>query len=218
MHWTALATRSSLPHFAVSPIEPFGPDVRADLDVVHRMAAGDERALAEAFDRFGTLAYSLAAAMLGDTRDAEEAVSDAFSQLWRSAGEFDASRGSLRAWIVTVVRSRALDRLRARRRAERLVSTEEHGSGPLVAAAADPAEGPDLNAEGVERRARVEAALAALPARQREALHLAYFEGLSQSEIAQRLQEPLGTVKTRVRAALAKLRSLLEPLRDQEEL
>lgn len=188
-----------------------------ETDLAVRLARGDERALAEAYDRFGALAYSLAVAMLRDPQDAEEAVSDAFSQVWRTARDFDAARGTLQAWVITVVRSRALDRLRARRRAERVVATEESVVHAAVQWAADPADGPDVVAEDGDRRARVGAALAELPPVQREALLLAYFEGLSHSEIAARLRQPLGTVKTRVRTALGRLRALLESFSAEED-
>lgn len=201
------------------PSQPqVSPSSSGDRDLAMRMAAGDERALSVLYDRVGTLAYSVAMAMLHDAAEAEEAVGDAFAQVWRQAGRFDAARGSLQGWVTTVVRSRALDRLRARRRSERVVVDESAIPEGLGGAAADVAATPDVAAESDEQRRQVETALAALSPAQQESLRLAYFEGLSQSEIAERLDEPLGTVKTRMRAALIKLRTMLAPMRERGEL
>lgn len=187
------------------------PDPNAeDRALVTRMAAGDEAALARLYDRFGTLAYSLAYRVLGEAADAEEAVSDAFVQAWNSAGSFDASRGSVSAWIAMIARSRALDRVRARSRrgaaTERAAAADDEG---LAAAVSEVGPAPDAAAEAADTRGRIKAALAELPEPQRRALEMAYFDGLSHSEIAQALNEPLGTVKTRIRAGLDKLRSTL---------
>lgn len=190
----------------------------SDARLLERLAARDERALAEVYDRLAPLAYSLAVAILHDRDEAEEAVADAFQQVWRTAASFDVSRGSVQGWVVTVVRSRALDRLRARKRRHQVVVPDADAETAVEAAKADPRDAPDAEAESDEVRDQVSAALAALPAAQRDALRLAYFEGLSQSEIAERLAEPLGTIKTRMRAALAALRQRLAPLRERGEL
>lgn len=183
-----------------------------------RVARGEERALGELYDRFGTLSYSLAIAMLREGADAEEVVGDAFAQIWRSAADYNASRGSLQSWVATVTRTRALDRLRARRRSDRLATDDVETTPEVTQGVAALAAAPDEAAESDEQRQQVEAAIAALTPAQQEALRLAYFEGLSQSEIAERLQEPLGTVKTRMRAGLQKLRAMLAPLRERGEL
>lgn len=186
----------------------------ADVRLVERMVAGDEAALGALYDRFGTLAYSLALAMLRDAADAEEVVSEAFAQLWRSAAQFVATRGAVQAWVVTVVRSRALDRLRARRRAAAATQRFE-AAAPADAAGfmAEPAASPAAVGEAVDLRDRVAAAIAQLTPAQRTVVELAYFDGLSQREIAERLDEPLGTIKTRARAALTQLRDALGALR-----
>ncbi len=189
-----------------------------DVELLARIAAGDERALGELYDSTGALAFSLAMALLRDAADAEEAVGDAFAQIWRTAREFNEGRGSLQAWVTTVVRSRALDRLRARRRSEKVVLGSSEMHHDLHQAAEDLAPTPDVVTESAEQGQRVEAAIAALTSAQQEALRLAYFEGLSHSEIAERLQEPLGTVKTRMRTALIKLREMLTPMRERGEL
>lgn len=189
-----------------------------DVELLSRIAAGDERALGELYDSTSALAFSLAMALLRDPADAEEAVGDAFAQIWRTAREFNENRGSLQAWVTTVVRSRALDRLRARRRTERVVLGASDIAQDLHQSAEDSAPTPDVATESAELGKQVAAAIAALTPAQQEALRLAYFEGLSQSEIAEHLREPLGTVKTRMRAALIKLREMLAPMRERGEL
>ena len=185
----------------------------ADLEVLARLVAGDERALGVLYDRYGGMAFSLACAMVSDPTDAEEVVADAFAQLWRSASTFDPARGSVVAWISTITRTRALDLLRSRRRRARVLDEASvmsvEGSGPGLSAGAPAA---DRGAEISEARVLVRQSLADLPAPQRTVLELAYFGGLSQSEIAERLNEPLGTVKTRMRAGLEKMRQALKPL------
>lgn len=177
------------------------------------MLAGDDRALGVLYDRYGGLAYSLAAAIVPDAADAEEVVADVFAQVWRSAATFDVSRGSVAAWISTIVRTRSLDLLRSQKRRARVLDqaaamTEEEGPAGMSAGGATP----DRGAEMSEARVLVRRSLAELPAPQRIVLELAYFGGLSQSEIAERLSEPLGTVKTRMRAGMEKLRVALGPV------
>lgn len=184
-----------------------------DHHLVSRMSEGEDAALGELYDRYGKTLYALALAIVREPADAEEVVVDAFGQAWRQAGAFDPLRGSVGAWLATIARSRALDTVRARgRRArahERAAQLSDEGlATPVAALGPDPARG----AERGEARRLVTEALAGLPEPQRVAIELAYFEGLSQSEIAARLAEPLGTVKTRMRAGMEKLRGLLSPL------
>ncbi len=188
------------------------PDPRAaDRLLVSRIATGEESALAELYDRFGGLVYSLAFSILGDAAEAEEAAADAFLQAWKSADAFDPSRASVAGWLTMIARTRSLDRLRARRRRETTVARAAVASGgegvavPLAALDV-PA---DLSIEMSEMHVRVTHALAELPPAQRRVIELAYYGGLSHSEIAQELDEPLGTVKTRIRSAMEKLRSAL---------
>lgn len=167
------------------------------------MAAGDSSALAELYDRYGDLLYSLALRIVGGGSDAEEALQDTWMQAWRNASSYDASRGAVGAWLVTIVRSRALDRVRSlgsRRRAE-TAAAEEAATEPPPSAP-DPAAG---HARRVFRK-NVAAAMTALAPQQRAVVELAYFEGLSQTEIADRMNAPLGTVKSWTRQALLKLR------------
>ncbi len=151
--------------------------------------------------------------MLGNAADAEEVVADAFAQIWRSAGGFDQARSSVGGWICMITRSRALDRLRTRRRnvqaLERAATLDHEGFALPVAS---PENSPDRSIEQSETRERVQQSLAELPSPQRRVLEMAYFSGLSQSEIAAELNEPLGTVKTRMRAGMEKLRQALRPL------
>jgi RNA polymerase sigma-70 factor (ECF subfamily) len=194
------------------PTHPAGV-LSPDSALVARAAAGDERALGDLYDRYGGLAYSLACAIVGEHADAEEVVADAFAQIWRSASGFDPARGSVAAWVATIARTRALDLVRSRKRRARVleeaaVVTDEGETFVL----APSTEASDRGAEMTEASAIVQRSLADLPAAQRTVIELAYFGGLSQSEIAAKLSEPLGTVKTRMRAGMEKLRQALRPV------
>jgi RNA polymerase sigma-70 factor, ECF subfamily len=186
----------------------------SDRDLVSRMARGDEKALAELYDRFGNLAYSLAFQILSNGADAEEVVTDAFVQAWSNAASFDPARASVPAWLSMIARTRALDRLRSSKRRGQLLekavqaTPENEGSAlPIASLGLEP----DKHAEQSDLRARVNQTLATLPENQRKVIELAFFKGMSHSEIAAALNEPLGTVKTRVRTALTKLRASLAP-------
>lgn len=185
----------------------------SDLHVMSRLIAGDERALGVLYDRHGTMAWSLASAIVPDAADAEDVVADAFAQVWRNAASFDAARGSVIAWISTIVRTRSLDLIRSQKRRARVLdqaaAMTEEGASPGLSTGATT---PDRDVESSEAQALVRRALGDLPAPQRLVLELAYFAGLSQSEIADRLQEPLGTVKTRMRSGMEKLRTALGPV------
>ena len=177
------------------------------------MAAGDEAALGALYDRSHDLLYSLILRVVGDAEDAEEVLEETFWQAWRQAARYEEGRGSVGGWLATIARSRALDRLRARRRVreERWEELPEPDADAGAADVSDPLE----NAEAAETRTIVRAALLKLPAEQREALELAYFGGLSQSEISERTGQPLGTVKTRMRLAMQKLKEGLSVLRER---
>jgi RNA polymerase sigma factor (sigma-70 family) len=173
----------------------------SDDAVLALLARSDESALAELYDRYGRPAYGLALRVLRDATLAQDAVQDAFLTAWRTAASFDPGRGSASTWLLTLVHRRAVDVVRReeRRRAD-----------PIDDAPVGSGEGTDETAAVREQRRAVQAALAQLPPDQREALELAYYGGLSQSELAERLAVPLGTVKSRMFAALSRLRELLE--------
>jgi RNA polymerase sigma-70 factor, ECF subfamily len=171
--------------------------------LVGRMALGDESALAALYDATAPAVHGLVTRIVTDPATADEVTADVFHQAWRQAARFDAGRGTALAWLLTIARTRAIDRLRATR--------ERTAREPIELAAqiASPAPGPE-DALGLEqRRALVREALAALVPDQRRAIELAYFAGLSHTEIAARLDEPLGTVKTRIRLAMTRLRDAL---------
>jgi RNA polymerase sigma factor (sigma-70 family) len=176
------------------------PRDRSDEELLESIARGDDSALAALYDRFGRVAYGLAYRILRDRALAEDAVQEAFLAVWRSADSYRRERAKPSTWILTLVHRRAVDLVRRedRRRAERLDETPE----PAGAAAADEF---DLQ----DRRSTVQAALAQLPDDQREALELAYYGGYTQSELAERLGVPLGTIKSRMFTGLTRLRELV---------
>jgi RNA polymerase sigma-70 factor (ECF subfamily) len=191
---------------------PASPATSAgDHTLVASVASGDERAIASLYDRYGGVLYAVAYRIVGQRADAEEVVLEAFAQAWREAARFDATRGSVAGWLTMIARSRALDLVRARARRERMTATAAAEQPDASPAMGDWRNDPGGAVDEAERRARVREALATLSTPQREAIELAYFGGLSQSEIAERLQEPLGTIKTRVRLGMQKLREALRP-------
>ena len=176
----------------------------ADQAALARLVRGDQNALAELYDRHARPIYSLALRILRERTDAEDIVQEVFAQAWSQAARFDTSRGAVAAWLLMMARSRAIDRLRSRR------SRPETASDPaVVERTPDAAVRQDLQLLSSEQVEQVKSALTLLPPPQREALELAYYEGLTHTEIAERLAEPLGTVKTRIRQAVIKLRESL---------
>jgi RNA polymerase sigma-70 factor, ECF subfamily len=167
------------------------------------LVRSDDDALAELYDRYGRAAYALAVRVVRDTALAQDAVQDAFLAAWRTAAAFDPRRGTAATWLMTLVHRRAVDVVRRenRRRAD-----------PFEDAPVPSGEATDEQAEVREERRKVQAALQVLTPAEREALELAYYGGLSQSEVAERLGVPLGTVKSRMFSGLARLRdALAEP-------
>lgn len=169
----------------------------SDLALVTAIRAGEESALATLYDRYSSIVYSVALRVLQDTGSAEDVLQDIFMQLWRKPGAFDASRGNMGAWLAVIARNRAIDALRKRR--------PENDIEDVIVSVE-----PDLASDAERSRAmeKVRGALSSMPAPQRSALEMAYFEGLTHSEIAEKTGEPLGTVKTRIRSGLLSLRKL----------
>ncbi len=176
-----------------------------DMDSVHRMASGDAAGLSDLYDRHARGLFSLSLRIVQDQGEAEEVVQDVFAQAWRQAARFDASRGAVVAWLLMMARSRSVDRLRAR--AGRPPLQEDDPA--LLRDLADGAVAEDIRVVSAEQARRVRAALLVLPILQRAVIELAFFEGLTHAEIAEQLEQPLGTVKTRIRLGLSKLRDAM---------
>ena len=171
--------------------------------LIRQVANQDRDAFSQLYDRFSTLVFTLAMRMLRARSDAEDLLQDVFVQVWRQAQNYSTERGTPEAWIVNIARSRAIDKIRSIRRMEKsFVLTDD----PARAESSDNVES---SAAESEARMAMNSALANLPETHRKVLELAYFGGLTQTEIATRLAEPLGTVKTRMRSAIQRLREML---------
>lgn len=176
----------------------------SDVELLHAVARGDEGALARLYDQYRTILFGLLVRILNSRDEAEDVLQDVFIQVWRRAADFDEKRGRPFTWLVTLTRSRAIDRLRLLGSRQRLATgVAENQPEEASDALTDTARS--------EQKEIVERALAELPEDQRHPLMLAYYDGLTQSEIALRLGIPLGTIKTRMRSGMNKLRGLLEP-------
>jgi RNA polymerase sigma-70 factor (ECF subfamily) len=179
------------------------PTIGADL--VRQMAAGDREAFAVFYDRYAPVVFPLILRIVRERADASDVLQEVFWEAWRDAPAYDSTRGSPEAWMVTRARTRAIDRIRStRRRGETFVASLDEGI-----AAAPRGSGPDA-AERAADRGTIMTALDRLPEAQREVIELAYYAGLTQTEIAERLKQPLGTVKTRIRLALERLREVVK--------
>lgn len=179
---------------------------RQQAELVAAMAAGDRAALGRLYDLLGRPLYSLAYRVLNDSAEAQDIVHDVFIQLWQKAADFDPARGTVFAWAATLVRNRSIDRVRMRqRRAEILHDSATDIHPPAAGDEADSADTLWLQ----EKATAVRAALGALAPDQRRAIELAFFGGLTQQQISEQLQEPLGTIKARIRRGLLKLREAL---------
>jgi len=172
----------------------------SDAALIERIAQRDQTALAALYDRYAGMLSSVLNRILRDTQAAEEILQDIFFQLWRNPSRFDAARGSLPGWLMVIARNRAISRLRHHNPA---------AGGELAEAAAVSTVNIETAAAQQQLIGRVKGALENLPAEQRAAIELAYFEGMSHSEIAQRTGDPLGTVKTRLRSAVETLKRAL---------
>lgn len=173
-----------------------------DIELLKAIASQDEAALAELYDRYRVILFGLLVRILNNREEAEDVLQEVFLQVWRRAADFDENRGRPFTWLVTLARSRGIDRLRALAARERVAIAGAKDEAEAVSDAAS-------DAFRSEQRGLVTNALAQLPDEQQRPLMLAYFDGLTQTEIATRLGAPLGTVKTRMRTGMMKLRELL---------
>ncbi len=197
-----------------------------DGELASRIAGGDEAAFAEAYDRHADIVYGSVMRLLHDREAAEEVVQDVYLAVWRHAGQFRPAAGSLLGWVLGIARNKAVDRVRAAGRRPRLVVVGDPGderddaleramaAGRPVHGLGEGDLGPEEVATRAWARAVVRSAMSAMPPQEQQAIRLAYDEGLTQVEIAERLGWPLGTVKTRTRRALSTLRAALEGVPD----
>lgn len=182
------------------------PPEAAEAELSAGLRSRDPQALARLYDRYASLVHGLVLRIVKSPHDAEEVTQDVFLYAWQRSTQFDAQRGNLAAWLLVLARSRAIDRLRARRSRERSVEAATAAAAFVPAAPPDPA----AATFDAEHRARIERALASLPEAQRQAVQIAFFEGLSHTEVADRIGAPLGTVKTRIRQGMLRLREVLQ--------
>jgi len=186
----------------------------SDADLIGRAADGDARALEVLYDRYSRVVFSFGLRIVGDPQLAEELLQEVFFRAWQQGGSFRSSKGSFITWLLSITHNMAIDEVRKRRRRPQKADSED----PETVLAAVPDSGPDVEDEvwlGALRDT-IEGAMASLPPAQRRAIEMAYFRGLTQREIAEQLGEPLGTIKTRMRLGMQKLRDQLEG--NQEDL
>ena len=185
-----------------------GPDgaEEAQAELLRRIATGDIQAMATFYDQTATPLFSVAVRILGDPSEAEEVIQDVFMQIWEKAGVFDPLLGSAFHWAISIARHRSIDRLRSRQRRTRLIEELNNNTGasnPLVS------EG-ERRALNTDEVAGIHSAVSRLPAEQRVAIEMAFFEGKTHHEIAEVLKEPLGTIKARIRRGMLRLRDGLQ--------
>lgn len=187
-----------------------------DPSLLARVVKGDQQAFSQLYDHSSTLLFTLAVRILGNREEAAELLQDVYWEVWRKVSRYDVGRGTPVAWLITLTKSRAIDRLRARAsRGYQATNSLEAGTASEVA---DPGPSPFETQADQELRAAVEAAVAGLPQAQQQAIELAYYEGLSHAEIASRLNQPLGTVKTRIKLGMSRLRDRLQQWGNHGEL
>ena len=178
-----------------------------DPNLLARVVKGDQQAFSQLYDHSSTLLFTLAVRILGNREEAAELLQDVYLEVWRKVSRYDVGRGTPIAWLVTLTKSRAIDRLRAR--ASRGYRTTNPLEAGTAAQMADPGPSPLETQADQELRMAVGTAVGDLPQAQQQAIELAYYEGLSHTEIAARLNQPLGTVKTRIKLGMSKLRESL---------
>ncbi len=177
----------------------------SDEEIVARLMDGESGAMGALYDRYARLVFSLALKILNDSGAAEEVVQEVFVKVWRRAPEYSSERGKFSSWLTGIAHNHAIDELR-RRRVRPSASNDESAAAEVIDESPAPL---DMAMQSLERR-RIVDALAEIPAEQRRVIEMAYFEGFTQQEISDRLHEPLGTVKTRMRLGMQKLKALLD--------
>jgi RNA polymerase sigma-70 factor (ECF subfamily) len=205
--------RITFPAYKVTTMEKAihsGAGADDDEQLIEKVAQGDRSAFIAIYDRFSTPLYSLAIKMLANETEAEDLLQEVFLSVWNKAATFHADRGSAFSWVVAQLRNRAIDRIRSRHRRGELLEANAPDLEPSGSATASSAD----NCEASERAREVRSALGQLSEEQRQVLRLAYFEGLTQVEIAQKLEEPLGTIKARAQRGMARMRTILKVLHE----
>lgn len=187
-----------------------------DPNLLARVVKGDQQAFSQLYDHSSTLLFTLAVRILGNHEEAAELLQDVYLEIWRKVSRYDVGRGNPIAWLVTLTKSRAIDRLRAR--TSRGYQASKSLEAEAAAQVADHGPSPFETQADQELRIAVGEAVAGLPLAQQQAIELAYYEGLSHTEIASRLNQPLGTVKTRIKLGMSKLRDSLQRWRNHGEL
>lgn len=188
--------------------EPAHQNLERDGELLRNIAAGDRAAFAEFYDRHATLMFSVAAKILNNSGEAEDVLQETFLQIWEKAGSFDSKLGKASSWVVILVRNKAIDRIRAGQRRSRLAEA----AGAEFAVVAEVHDTANEQIHGHDKATLIRSAIGGLPTDQRQAIELAFFSGLTQNEISEKLREPLGTVKARIRRGLLKMRDQLEGL------
>lgn len=190
-------------------MEPFSnADIEIEAMLLKRTGEGDKQSFGELYDRYAGVLYSTAYRILNDQSAAEDVLQDVFVQIWEKAPLYDAARGKPLTWAVTMTRNKSIDRLRSQQRRNRL-REEMEAQASIFDEFSDKSSLDEL--ESVESGAIVRQAVQQLSKEQRQAIELAFFSGMSQTEIAEALQEPLGTVKARIRRGMMKLKEIIEP-------
>ena len=200
----------------IPPIDMDSPSQQAastiDPKLLARVVKGDQQAFSQLYDLSSTLLYTMAFRILGQREEAAELLQEVYLEVWRKVARYDVGRGTPVAWLITLLRSRAIDRLRARGTRARITESLDGDSALQVA---DRHPGPFEAQADMELRQLVGGALGNLPPAQQQAIELAYYEGLTHMEIAARLNQPLGTVKTRIKLGMSKLREMLRGYGEQ---
>ena len=181
-------------------------DLERDVELLRRISSQDRGAFAEFYDRHSLLMFSVASRILNEPSDAEDVMQEAFVQIWEKAKSFDPKLGKAASWAAILVRNKAIDRIRSSQRRTRMAQE----AGPELAFAATSTDSANEAIHGAEKARLIQTAIVELPAEQRRAIEMAYFSGLTHIEISEKLQEPLGTIKARIRRGLLKLREQLE--------